>query len=180
MNERSDAELVRAAQDGDHLAWELLVGRHVARLGAYLGARIRRVEVVDTLVAETIYAAWRHLAELVDPTTFAAWFRRIGAAQAMKWHKVHKDESLVEPFPTERCQDASEVAEMRRLERALGELSEAHRLALEHRFRGGLDGEELVEALHVEHADQAKRQVGEAFVALALAMRQTEGSAGHA
>lgn len=149
-----EAELVRRAQEGDHAAWRSIVQLHAPRLAAYLGARLRRPDVVDTLVAESIYAAWRHLDRLDDPARFPAWFRRVGANLAMRWRARHRDEPLSGAFPVERCGDDPALrAEMERLERALGELDEQHRMALEQRFRGGLDGAALAEALHCSPAE---------------------------
>lgn len=142
MSDRSDGELVRAAQNGDRLAWELVIGRHAERLAAYLGARLRRPDVVEKLVADTILMAWKHLDDIEAADGFAPWFRRLGANLALRWHKQHKGESLVGDLP------GTGDEQLRALDRALGQLPEAQRLVLEHRFRGGLRGVELAEALH--------------------------------
>ncbi|MBA2482633.1 MAG: hypothetical protein H0V44_18375 [Planctomycetes bacterium] len=142
--------LIAAARVGDRDAWGRLCRVHAPRLTAYLGARLRRPDVVEQLVADTIVAAWAQLPELPSAEEFPAWFRRIGANLAMKWGSEHPGEPLKEPFPADRCADDEvALARMRRLEEAFGRLSKPERMALEQRFRGGLDGPLLDEALHL-------------------------------
>ena len=68
-----DESLVVAAQHGDLAAWSTLCARHLPRLAAYLGSRLRRPEVVERLVAEVVAGAWKHLPELDQPADFPAW-----------------------------------------------------------------------------------------------------------
>ncbi len=171
MNElRSDTELATAAQEGDNEAWAVLCQRHAPRLAAYLGARLRRPKVVDKLVEDAIVTAWKHLHELERPDDWAGWFRRVGANLALLWYREHSDERLVEGFPSDRCaRDGipGEPERMARLESALGKLGDAQRMALEGRFRGGLEGDALAESLHLPDAAAAQRLVDEALIALA-------------
>lgn len=141
--------LIQAAMSGDATAWHQLMEQYAPRLAAYLGARLRRHSVVERLVAETIYAAWRHRDEYHPEQDFATWIRRIGAHLAMRWHARHKGEALVEAFPRERCESLQQHATMQALDNALGRLSDKQRMALEQHFRGGLSGPALAQALHV-------------------------------
>lgn len=162
-----DAELVQATRDGKWEAWEVLVERHVPRLAAYLGARLRRPDIVEMLVGEAIFAAWRHLGELAQPSDFPSWLRRLGANIAVRWHHRHRQEPLVaESFPRERCADEVQFQRMQRLETALGRLDNARRMALEQRFRGAVQGEALAETLHcpVELVDDQLDAALEALV----------------
>lgn len=178
MSEVDDLELAERSCGGDREAWEQLAARSAPRLAAYLGARLRRPEVVEMLVAEAIYAAWRKIGDLEDPADFAAWFRRIGANLALRWHSKHKHEKLVGDFPVARCAGDVELAgEMQRIETALAKLDEADRMALEQRFRGGLVDEALAEALHkpLPAADEA---VERALERLAVRLDDGESTAG--
>jgi RNA polymerase sigma-70 factor (ECF subfamily) len=146
--------LVARAQKGDHEAWAQVCRRHAPRLAAYIGARLHRPTVVEKLVGDAMVAGWRKLPELKPGEDLAAWFRRIGASLAMRWRSDHPEEKLKEPFPEERCPDgADQVERMRRLQDALRRLPEPERMALEQRFRGGLSGRELGEALHLDAAE---------------------------
>lgn len=172
MGEPSDEELAGRARAGDREAWAALCQRHAPRLAAYLGARLRRPKVVEKLVEEAIVLASKHLEELEHPAEFAGWFRRVGAHLALRWYREHSDEKLAEGFPPERCGgDPERQRRMDRLENALAALTDAQRMALEQRFRGGLAGERLAEALHLEAA-KAERLVDDALAALDRALEK--------
>lgn len=164
--EPADAELVTQARAGDRDAWALLCRRHAPRLAAYLGARLRRPQVIDKLVEDAIVLAFKHLDELTGEETFAAWFRRIGAHLALRWYKEHRDEPLSEPFPVDRCTgDPTQAPRLVRLEAALATLTDAQRMALEQRYRAGLSGPSLADVLHVD-GQKADRLVEDALSAL--------------
>jgi len=143
---RGDAELIADARSGDHASWTILMRRHAPRLAAYLGARLRRPDVVEGLVGESVVAAWLHLPELDDPAGFSAFFRRTGAGLAMRWAREHPDESLDSSLSTARLGTADPHG-IERLDRLIGSLEETRRMAVELRWRGGLTGSELAAAL---------------------------------
>ncbi len=143
---RSDGELVGDARAGDHAAWTVLARRHAPRLAAYLGARLRRADVVEQLVGEAVVAAWLHLPELEDPQGFAAFFRRVGAGLALRWAREHPDETIDSGLSATRL-GAVDPQGIGRLDRLIGTLEETRRMALELRWRGGLSGAELGAAL---------------------------------
>ncbi len=153
---RGDADLVAEARSGDHAAWASICRRHAPRLAAYLGARLRRPDVVDQLVGETIVAAWLRLPELADPEGFAAWFRRTGAGLALKWARAHPAEVIAAPWSRGGFE-----AGLDRLDQLIGGLEEAARMALELRWRGGLSGPELAGALRCP-VKEAERLADEA------------------
>lgn len=166
--------LIQAAMADDRSAWQQLMDYHVPRLAAYLGARLRRHQVVEKLVGDTIYAAWRHRDEYSTDQDFGAWFRRLGAHLAMRWHERHKGEPLAEAFPRDRCEGLQQHATMQALDNALGRLSDKHRMALEQRYRAGLQGAALAAVLHVTEGQE------EALVSAALeALDQSLSQAGN-
>ncbi len=169
----SDEVLVIAARAGDREAWAALCQRHAPAVAAYLGARLRRPAVVDKLVGDTVVAAWRHLPELNDHREVLPWFRRMAAALAKRWRQEHPDEPIAEPFPPARCaDDAALLTRLTALEAALGRLGEPERMALEGRFRGGLDDAALAQALRSDAAG------ADALVRRALAQLVRELAAG--
>ncbi len=143
---QGDADLVVEARAGDHAAWSALCRRHAPRLAAYLGARLRRPEIVDQLVGETVVAAWQQLAGLENPAEFAAWFRRTGAGLALRWAREHPSETIAAEW-TPLHSGGGDPDSMARLDRLIGGLDEAKRMAVELRWRGGLSGSELAAAL---------------------------------
>ncbi len=56
-----DVALAQRAQEGDEEAYAVLAHRHAMPVAAYLGGRIRRIDVVDELVVEVICAGWNYL-----------------------------------------------------------------------------------------------------------------------
>lgn len=162
---RSDADLVGDARAGDHGAWSVLARRHAPRLAAYLGARLRRPDIVDGLVGESLVAAWLRLAECEDPAQFAAWLRRIGASLAMRWAREHPEAAIETPLPATRLPQAH-AALLQRLDHAIGALDEVQRMALELRWRGGLAGDALAAAMRspVEGAERLADEAEERLV----------------
>jgi RNA polymerase sigma-70 factor (ECF subfamily) len=146
-----DETLVVAAQHGDLRAWSALCERHMPRLAAYLGSRLRRPEVIERLLAEVVVRAWKHLPELEQPQEFPAWLRKLGGGQALQWSRKHPGEALAAPFPQERCGNDLALAErMTRLDAALGSLPDNQRMVLEQHFRGGMQLDELADSLHLQ------------------------------
>jgi DNA-directed RNA polymerase specialized sigma24 family protein len=173
MGAGSEAELaawVTAARSGSRPAWSRLCRAQAPRLAGYLGARLRRPLVVETVIQDALVAAWDRRMEIPAPPATDAWFRRLAAGQARRWRAEHPHEPLAEAFPAERCADPAQSARMRRLDEALARLGEAERLALEQHWRGGLSGPALAAALHLPSAAEAEAQIARALDALEQAM----------
>lgn len=165
-----DESLVVAAQHGDLAAWSTLCARHLPRLAAYLGSRLRRPEVVERLVAEVVAGAWKHLPELDQPADFPAWLRKAGGSLALQWSRKHPDEPVAAPFPAARCgNDAELTARMTRLDAALGTLPDAQRMLLEQHFRGQVDLDALAASMHLQR-EGIEVMMEEALSALDRAM----------
>jgi RNA polymerase sigma factor (sigma-70 family) len=162
----SDESLVVAAQQGDLAAWELLCQKHMPRLAAYLGCRLRRPQIVDRLISEIVAGAWKHLPELERPSEFHAWLRRLGGGVALQWSRKHPNEPLNAPFPEERCGTDLTLAEcMTALDAALGQLPDAQRMVLEQHFRGHMSLEDLAVNMHLQ-PDGVRQLIDEALEAL--------------
>jgi RNA polymerase sigma-70 factor (ECF subfamily) len=153
-----DAELIVAAQGGDQAAWGSLVRRHAPGVAAYLGARLRRPEIVDRLLGEAIVAGWRQRAECDDPAAFQGWLRKIAGAVAMRWAREHPDEPVEGPFPLDRvpARGLDSAGRLAELDQAIGRLPEQQRMALELRWRGGLTDESLAAALRLSVSDAVR------------------------
>lgn len=165
-----DESLVVAAQHGDLAAWSTLCARHLPRLAAYLGSRLRRPEVVERLVAEVVAGAWKHLPELDQPADFATWLRKAGGSLALQWSRKHPDEPVAAPFPASRCgNDADLMARMTRVDAALGALPDTQRMLLEQHFRGQVDLDVLAASMHLQR-EGVEVMVEEALIALDRAM----------
>lgn len=166
MDAGREADLVAAARAGDHAAWAELVRAHAAGLAAYLGARLRRPEVVDGLVVEAVVSGWASLPAMPAGEAFDTWFRRIGGAIAMRWAREHPGEAI-EGLPDPARLPAEHAEAITELDRRVGALPENERMALELRWRGGLSGDALGAALRLP-AEQAEALADRAEAALGV------------
>ena len=98
-HQAAERVLTQADMSEDRGAWQQLMDLYAPLLAAYLGARLRRHEVVEKLVCDTIDAAWRHRDEYSSDQNFGAWFRRLGpiwrcvginAIRAIHWRKFSR------------------------------------------------------------------------------------------
>ena len=167
MNQLHDDEtLVVAAQRGDLDAWSKLCFRHMPRLSAYLGCRLRRPEVVERVVAEVVLSAWKHLPELDKPADFSPWLRKVGGGLALQWSRKNPNEPIDAPFPESRCGTDLDLAQrMVRLDAALGVLPDLQRMLLEQHFRGMVELNELAKSMHVQR-EEVEKLLDEALSAL--------------
>jgi RNA polymerase sigma-70 factor (ECF subfamily) len=146
-----DETLVVAAQHGDLAAWETLCQKHMPRLAAYLGTRLRRPDIVDRLIGEVVVGAWKHLPELDQPSEFHTWLRRIGGGVALQWSRKHPTEPVTAPFPQARCgTDLSTAERIAKLDAALGVLPDAQRMVLEQHFRGQMSVDDLAGVMQLQ------------------------------
>lgn len=152
MNEQ-EISLVHSSRKGDVEAWRDLMAIHAPRLAAYIGARLRRPEIVDKLVADTIFVAWKHVNDFDDVKDFPSWFRKMGGSVTMSWYKRNHGEGLSGEFPVQRVSESAQAKDIAAVDKALGTLPEKERMALEQRFRAGLEGEDLAEVLHKSESD---------------------------
>ncbi len=165
-----DESLVVAAQHGDLAAWSTLCARHLPRLAAYIGSRLRRPEVVERLVADVVAGAWKHLPELEQPSEFPAWLRKTGGNLALQWSRKNPAEPVAAPFPAARCgNDADLAARMTRLDAAIGTLPDAQRMLLEQHFRGQVDLDVLAAGMHLQR-EGIEIMLEEALIVLDRAM----------
>jgi RNA polymerase sigma-70 factor, ECF subfamily len=70
-------ELVERARRGDHDAFAVLAGAHIARLDAAARLILRDPELARDAVQEGFIRAWRSLPTLRDPERFEAWLHRL-------------------------------------------------------------------------------------------------------
>lgn len=81
LNDVADAILASRAADGDIRAFEALVRRYSARMGALARRLLGSNSDVDDVVQESFVLAWRDLATLADPGAFGGWLSRIVSRQ---------------------------------------------------------------------------------------------------
>ena len=70
-------ELVEAARDGDHEAFEVLAATAVDRLYAIARFILRDTHDAEDAVQSALTDAWRNLHKIRDPDRFDAWLHRL-------------------------------------------------------------------------------------------------------
>src|ERR1041385_5931278 len=148
-----DSALVRAAQRGDMGAFEELVARHRDKIYARAVSMMRNEEEAIDLSQEAWVKGWQRLKQFQGEASFVTWMTRIVSnlcldhLRKQKRQRAesieHLDEELggVErqmPVVTVNPTEGLERAELRaRIDKALGQLTEAHRTVLIlHEFEG--------------------------------------------
>jgi RNA polymerase sigma-70 factor, ECF subfamily len=69
--------LVERASQGDHEAFGVLIGGHLARLDTAARLILRDPELARDAVQEATLRAWKNLRGLRDPSRFDAWLHRL-------------------------------------------------------------------------------------------------------
>lgn len=172
--ERTDAELVVAARQGQMWAKEQLYRRHV-RLVVGLAHRVLPNDPeVDDLVQDSFVAAFDGLDRLESPQAFASFVASItvrGARRRIRHRRVLRRLGFrrAEPIDTERAVSASAPpdvgAELRALYEILSELPTDARIALVLRRVEGLTIDEIAELMQLSPAT-VKRRIDDGEVLL--------------
>ena len=148
-----DQTLVRASQRGDMAAFEELVARHRDRIYARAYSMMRNEEEAVDLSQEAWVKGWQRLRQFQGESSFGTWLTRIVinlCLDQLRRRKRQHAESIEEmdeesggverqmPVVTVNPTERLERAELRqRIDRALGQLSDAHRTVLVlHEFEG--------------------------------------------
>ena len=141
-----DDGLVKLAQKGDMLAFEELVARHRDKIYARAMSMMRNEEEALDLSQEAWVKGWQRLIQFHGDSSFVTWMTRIVinlCLDQIRKNKRHRAESIevmdeesggVErqmPVVTVNPTEGLERTELRaRIDRALGQLSEAHRTVM--------------------------------------------------
>ena len=142
----SDEQLVKAAQRGDMDAFEELVARHRDKIYARAYSMMRNEDEALDLSQEAWVKAWQRLVQFQGDSSFPTWITRIVinlCLDQLRRQKRRRTESIdamddesggVErhlPVVLVNPTEGLERAELRaRIDKALGQLSEAHRTVI--------------------------------------------------
>ena len=141
-----DADLVRAAQNGELEAFEELVARHRDKIYARAFSMMRNEEAAVDLSQEAWVKGWQRLGQFQNESGFATWMTRIVinlCLDELRKQKRQRAESIEEidaesggverqmPVITVNPTERLERGELRqRIDRALEQLSYEHRTVL--------------------------------------------------
>jgi RNA polymerase sigma-70 factor (ECF subfamily) len=99
-----DAELVRLAQAGDPLAFELLVVKYQRRIARHIARYVRRAGDVEDLVQDTFIRAYRGLSSFRGASAFYSWLYRIASNVATTALKRESQQIVTEQIAEERAE----------------------------------------------------------------------------
>jgi RNA polymerase sigma-70 factor (ECF subfamily) len=138
-----DARLVRAARDGDEVAFGRLYERYARVVHGLLLARAPRTDVED-LVQDVFLSAWRRLDTLRDPSAFGGWLAMIARNRAVDFHRRSVD-SVELPEELTAAETTSSRSEALGVLQVIQALPDAYRETLVLRLVEGLTGPEIAQ-----------------------------------
>jgi len=134
-----DAELARAARQGNRVAFGRLYERYCRMVHGILLARVPPWEV-DDLVQDVFLSALRQLGNLRDDGAFGGWLAMIARNRAHDYHRrMHDWTELPENLPAADRPSAEAVAALEAIRR----LPAAYRETLILRLVEGMTGDEI-------------------------------------
>jgi RNA polymerase sigma-70 factor (ECF subfamily) len=149
---RMERQLVERAQDGDHEAFDQIVGPRFDRLYAIARRIVRDPDVADDAVQDCIVRGWRDIRGLKDPDRLEAWLYRllVRACYDQLRHERRRIEMRVLPIDRADETDANQgVADRDSVERGFRHLSPEHRAVLVLHHYLGLQAAEIADTLGV-------------------------------
>lgn len=148
--EADDAELVRRTLDGDRDAYAALVERYRRVIYALALQRVQQSADAEDVAQEAFIKAYRSLHALREPERFSSWLYGITMRSAVDWLRVRgRSPEPVDPdVYAPAFHDNAELRELiEAVMRAVGELSDAHRLVVTLRYVQGWSAKEIAERL---------------------------------
>ena len=153
-------DLVRAAQRGDHEAFEVLATSAGDRLYAVARLILRSADLAEDAVQEALVRAWRQLPSLRDPDRFDAWLHRLLVnACADQGRQLRRWSSEVRSLPVEPSipDDTGAVAVREQLERGFERLRPEQRAVVVLHFYSGFSATEIARMLRIPEGTARSR-----------------------
>jgi RNA polymerase sigma-70 factor (ECF subfamily) len=147
-----EARLLARVALGDARAFDALFRRYRPRLRRYLGAHMRRPELVDEIVNDTMLVVWRRARAFDITTRVSTWIIGIAARTGLKAaaranRHVAADASEAADAEESPEHAASRGERRRRLRAAIASLGPEHRAVLELAYFQGLSCREAAVVL---------------------------------
>jgi RNA polymerase sigma-70 factor (ECF subfamily) len=147
------ADLVRAAQRGDHAAFEKLIAAAYDRLYAVAYRILRGREAAEDATQDAIVRCWRDIRGLREPDRFEAWLHRllVNACRDLARHDRRRPQEVfgADLEPPALDDDYGRVADHDELERAFTRLPVDQRICLVLTHYVGYSAAELAVILNV-------------------------------
>ncbi len=143
MKPHDDAHLVERARAGERAAFARLLERYQHSLHAFVVARIGGGHDADDLAQEVFVAAWRNLASLERPDSFAGWLFGIARTKLRMHYRRQARQRLSADPALDRFPAPAPESSGDGLERLLEPFADDVRAVLLLRFRDGLRYREI-------------------------------------
>jgi RNA polymerase sigma-70 factor, ECF subfamily len=149
LDPAAEAALLTEIARGNRQAFERLYGLYYHRLARFLQGVMRRGNLAEEVINDTMLVVWQHAAEFRAESAASTWIFGIAYRRALKTLsretqrlKATSPESLQPPHLTlQPLADRAELADW--LDAALARLSPEHRLVIELAYVVGLSCEEI-------------------------------------
>ena len=152
-----DSDLIRRIAEHDRAAFEELFHRYYRRVFAFVHRIIRRTDLVDEAVSDTLFAVWRQAGDFDGRSRLSSWIFGIAYRRALKTlerdgRRRRGERDLAEaaeaadPAPGPESRAASSEVRVE-LARALAELPDEQRAVVELTFVAGCSYAEIGEIL---------------------------------
>ncbi|HTQ23904.1 MAG TPA: sigma-70 family RNA polymerase sigma factor [Candidatus Binataceae bacterium] len=157
--ERDEAELIERAKKGDTKAFGTLVERYQRRVVGVAMAVVHNQEDALELAQETFVRAFQNVSKFESRSSFSTWLYRIAANIAIDFRRGERRhptmrgeeaETEIQRLPSAAGDSFKEAqrSEMgRRIQEALGQLTQEHRAAILLREVEGLSYDEISDVL---------------------------------
>ena len=169
-------DLVDAARQGDHEAFEVLASSAGDRLYAIARLVLRDAHLAEDAVQEALVHAWRYLPTLRDPERWDAWLHRLivnaCADQGRGRQRRAAEVRMVRIHPS-TDDHARWITDHDQLDRGFRRLKPDQRAAVVLHFYAGLSVPEVADALGVP-VGTAKSRIHYAVEALRAALEADE------
>ena len=153
-------DLVEAARQGDHEAFEVLATSAGDRLYAVARLILRSTDLAEDAVQEALVRAWQQLPSLRDPERFDAWLYRLTIhACADQGRQLRRRSERVRPLVLEPAidDDTGSVADREQLERGFSRLKPEQRAVLVLHHYSGFSASEIASMLGIPEGTARSR-----------------------
>ncbi|HEX2573127.1 MAG TPA: RNA polymerase sigma factor [Polyangia bacterium] len=180
-----DSELVERLRRGEAAAFDVVYARYGKRLYGFLVRLTGRRDLADDLYQETWLRLARHAGRLAPETDLAGWLYTVARNQYFDHHRsaaldgerLRETHMLPLPQAAEAPDEAAAASDTReRLERALADLSPAHREVLLLVAVEGLAQDQVAQILGIEN-DAVRQRLSRARAQLSERLEGRERGA---
>ena len=153
-------DLVEAASQGDHEAFEVLATSVGDRLYSVARLILRSTDLAEDALQEALVRAWQQLPSLRDPDRFDAWLHRLLVnACADQGRQLRRWTQQVRPISLDSSvsDDTASVADRAQLERGFGRLKPEHRAVVVLHYYSGFTAAEIAHMLGIPEGTARSR-----------------------